>query len=184
MAVALRILKIFVIMLLCFQCNAFSPSLSVTRQAPFYTRIVVNGYKDDIQFSTVTPTKKPTAPGKIKVPTENPGELFKTSISIDEEFEEMLNNNNWNVILYNDPVNKRAYVQGVLIDVFSWDENKANAVMLQAHNYGLAVAGEWYKELAVEYAEQLTRRNLIAEAKPAGNCGSDGDDNSDSGGGE
>ena len=37
----------------------------------------------------------------------------------------MLNNNNWNVILYNDPINKRAYVQGVLMDVFNWDENKA-----------------------------------------------------------
>ena len=176
MAVAFSNLKILVFMLLCFKCTAFFSSISVTRTLPLCMRIVTSS----IQSSTVTPTKKPTAPGKIKVPAENPGELFKTSLSIDEEFEEMLNNNNWNVILYNDPINKRAYVQGVLIDVFSWDENKANAVMMQAHTYGLAIAGEWYKELAVEYAQQLTRRNLIAEAKPAGN----GDNNSDNSGEE
>ena len=43
----------------------------------------------------------------------------------------MINNNNYVVILYNDPINKRAYVQGVLMEVFNWDEMKANSVMMQ-----------------------------------------------------
>ena len=171
--------------LLCLQCllhrvSAFmSPAPGISRSLPGW-RFVVNSHKVSVHSSTVTPTKKPTVPGRIKVPKENPGELFKSSTSIDEEFDEMLNNNNWNVILYNDPINKRAYVQSVLIDVFSWDESKANSVMMQAHTYGLAIAGEWYKELALEYAQQLNRRNLIAEAKPAGNSGS-GDGNNDYG---
>merc|ERR1711918_201255 len=99
--------------------------------------------------------------GRISVPKENPGDLFKTTRSIEEEFEEMINNNNYVVILYNDPINKRAYVQGVLMEVFNWDEMKANSVMMQAHTYGLAITGEWYKELAVEYADQLNRKNLV-----------------------
>ena len=59
----------------------------------------------------------------------------------------MINDNNFVVILYNDPVNKRAYVQGVLMEVFNWDEMKSNSVMMQAHTYGLAIAGEWCDSL-------------------------------------
>lgn len=192
MAPALTNLSMLLVacMLLCFQClfthtTAFFTSISSTGRGYLSRRHLKSGFSGGgIHASTVTPTKKPSAPGKIKVPKENPGELFKTSISIDEEFEEMLNNNNWNVILYNDPINKRAYVQGVLMDVFNWDENKANAVMMQAHTYGLAVLGEWYKELAVEYAEQLNQKNLIAEAKPAGGGSGDGNDGGEGGGGE
>ena len=84
---------------------------------------------------------------------------------MDQEFEDMMSNNNYMVVLYNDPVNKRAYVQQTLMEVFNWDENKANEVMMQAHTYGLAIAGEWYKELAEEYSLQLNKKNLVAEAK-------------------
>jgi ATP-dependent Clp protease adapter protein ClpS len=37
--------------------------------------------------------------------------------------------------------------------------------MMQAHTYGFAVAGEWAKEIAEDYAKQLVEKGLIAEAK-------------------
>ena len=97
-----------------------------------------------IDASTITPKKPKIADPKVNVPTapgSNPGDLFRTSRDVDKEFDEMINNNNYMVILYNDPVNKRAYVQKVLMEVFNWDENKAMTVMMQAHTYGLAVTG-------------------------------------------
>ena len=39
---------------------------------------------------------------------------------------------------------------------------------MQAHTYGFAVAGEYYKELCLEYCQTLVQRGLIAEAKPVG----------------
>ena len=41
-----------------------------------------------------------------------------------------------------------------------------------------------YKELAVEYADQLNRRSLIAEAKPAGGGGDAGGEGGDGAGAE
>ena len=94
------------------------------------------------------------------------GISFKPSRDIEKEFEEFVNNDNYVVILYNDEFNKRAYVQKTLMDVFSWDENKSHSIMMQAHTYGLTICGEWYKELAEQYAQQLNVKGLVAEAKP------------------
>lgn len=61
------------------------------------------------------------------------------------------------------------------MEVFNWDESRANGVMMQAHTNGMAVCGEFYKELAEEYAKQLQNKGLDAEAVA--------DDKKESGGG-
>ena len=91
MAPALTNLSMLLVacMLLCFQClfthtTAFFTSISSTGRGYLSRRHLKSGFSGGgIHASTVTPTKKPSAPGKIKVPKENPGELFKTSISKD-----------------------------------------------------------------------------------------------------
>eukprot|EP01036_Dinobryon_divergens_P022803 gene22803-31100_t len=47
------------------------------------------------------------------------------------------------------------------MEVFSWTEEMAADVMMQAHTYGLAVLGEWTQEIAEEYSKQLTDKGLV-----------------------
>jgi len=119
-----------------------------------------------IRASTIVAPKKPvTVPGKISVPTSSPetNGIFRTIY----EFEDVVSEINWLVVLYNDPFNKKQYVQQALMEVFKWQESRANDVMLQAHTNGFAVCGEFYKELAEEYAKQLQDKGLDAEAVEA-----------------
>ena len=104
---------------------------------------------------------------KDKVKPEK-GFVVKETRSIADEIEEYFKEDNYLVILYNDPFNKRAYVSGVLQDVFKWDDMQADAVMLQAHTYGYAVAVETSKETAEKYVKQLLEKGLIAEARKSG----------------
>lgn len=99
------------------------------------------------------------------------GFAIKESRSIADEIEAYFAEDNFMVILYNDPINKRAYVSGVLQDVFKWDEMQADAVMLQAHTYGFAVAVETSQERAEDYVEKLLAKGLIAEARKSGDTG-------------
>ena len=59
----------------------------------------------------------------------------------------------------------------MLQDVFKWDEMRADAVMLQAHTYGFAVAVETSQERAEDYVEKLLAKGLIAEARKSGDTG-------------
>jgi ATP-dependent Clp protease adapter protein ClpS len=96
-----------------------------------------------------------------------PDFLFKESRDVQKEFEEYCNQNKYILILYNDPVNRRQYVQNCLMAVLSFTEPVAQDVMLQAHTYGFAVAGEFSKDIAIDYAKRLVEMGLVAEAKPA-----------------
>ena len=105
------------------------------------------------------------------------GFVIKESRSIADEIEAYFAEDNYMVILYNDPFNKRAYVSAVLQEVFKWDEMQADEVMLQAHNNGFAVTVETSKERALEYVEKLLSKGLLAEARKSGDTGENtGDD--------
>ena len=99
------------------------------------------------------------------------GFVIKESRSIADEIEAYFAEDNYMVILYNDPFNKRAYVSAVLQDTFKWDEMQADAVMLQAHTNGFAVTVETSEERAMEYVEKLLAKGLIAEARKSGDTG-------------
>ena len=100
--------------------------------------------------------------------------MVKETRSIADEIEEYFQEDNYLVILYNDPFNKRAYVSGVLQQVFKWDDMQADAVMMQAHTYGYAVAVETSQEKAEKYVSQLLEKGLIAEARKSGDAESAG----------
>ena len=82
--------------------------------------------------TTISPNKPKISPGKTKSfpsPSFNPAEIFRSDD--DKQLNDKMENNNYIVILYNDPFNKRLYVQQTLIEVFNWDEAKANSIMMQ-----------------------------------------------------
>lgn len=121
------------------------------------------------QYSTTVAPPKVDRTKRRQVeaePEEVP--LFSFKENVEDELESFTGDQKWMVILYNDPINKRLYVQNVLMEVFSFSEAVAHETMMLAHTYGFSVCGEWYKELAEEYSKQLQQRGLIAEAKPAG----------------
>lgn len=131
--------------------------------------------------STIVKPKKPkTKSPKTKSPGKDPAQneeiIFKPSIA--QQFEDLFKeeDDEWMVILFNDPFNKRAYVSEVLQDTFNFSEEMADAVMLTAHNYGFAVVGEWYKELAHDYVDKLTTKGLVAEAKKSSDASGDNSD--------
>lgn len=70
------------------------------------------------------------------------------------------------VYLFNDPMNKKAQVQAALMKVFGWDEEKSNAVMMEAHTKGRATCGEWDSDEAVDFQNALNDEDLLAEAAP------------------
>jgi ATP-dependent Clp protease adapter protein ClpS len=115
-------------------------------------------------------TKKGT-----KVEPQIPDFLFKENRDVQKEFEDYIDDNKFYVILYNDPFNKRVYVQQALMDVMSMTEAVAQDTMMQAHTYGFAVAGEWVKEVAEDYAKKLVEKGLVAEAKSSKEPESAGD---------
>lgn len=131
------------------------------------------------QSAIIAPPK--VQPPKVDIPKKetkspnNPDIIFKQNIDIEKEFEEYIDEDTYLVILYNDPVNKRNYVASVLMDVFTWDEALASSVMLEAHNNGFAVTGEYNKETAFDYVKKLVDRGLFAEARKSDEALGDND---------
>lgn len=108
---------------------------------------------DDVGFS---PKKK----------SKDVSDIFiKESRDIEKEFEEFIGDDLYLLILYNDNFNKRQYVANALMLTLSWDEPKANEVMMMAHEFGWAVCGEYNKELAFEYRDKLLKLGIYADVQ-------------------
>ncbi len=67
----------------------------------------------------------------------------KTKEKVKEAFEK-----NWNVIVWNDPINLMSYVTFVLQKLFGYDLDKATALMLDVHQKGRAVVSSGAREKA------------------------------------
>jgi ATP-dependent Clp protease adapter protein ClpS len=133
---------------------------------------------DEIAAQSQTPLKpkrKTHDPGRTTIPgrdkqKEKAPPLFKPNNLI-KELEDYFEEDKYILLLYNDNFNKRQYVATALQEVLGFDESMAEAIMMQAHTYGFAVAGEWYKELCISYAEKLNNKGIIAEARKSGGNG-------------
>ena len=155
------------IMLLLVSCLFICCNLqSVGAFSPFFNGqlTIRRNYQQFMSTITAPPrVEKPTKKG-IKIEPV-PDFLFKENRDVQKEFEDYIDDNKFYVVLYNDPFNKRLYVQQALMDVMSMTEVVAQDTMMQAHTYGFAVAGEWVKEVAEDYAKKLVEKGLVAEAK-------------------
>lgn len=72
----------------------------------------------------------------------------------------------WAVRLYNDPMNKREFVARCLTEVCALNDGAAYQVMMQAHQLGVAVIGQYHLEMAELYRDQLLERGLVIDMIP------------------
>mmetsp|Transcript_29722 Transcript_29722/g.64359 ORF Transcript_29722/g.64359 Transcript_29722/m.64359 type:complete len:161 (-) Transcript_29722:387-869(-) len=73
----------------------------------------------------------------------------------------------WEVRLWNDPMNKREYVARCLTEIVSLSDGSAYQVMMQAHQFGVAVIGTYHQERAELYRDSLLEHGLVVDMVPA-----------------
>src|SRR5713226_10680931 len=79
-----------------------------------------------------------------------PGTIEITGEKIEAAFEK-----NWNVIVWNDPVNLMSYVVFVFMKVLAFTKEKAARHMLEVHRLGKSVVATESREKAELYHQQI-----------------------------
>jgi ATP-dependent Clp protease adaptor protein ClpS len=75
---------------------------------------------------------------------------------------------NWNVIVWNDPINLMSYVTFVLQKLFGYSLEKATELMLDVHHKGRAVVANGTRERAEMYVFRLHEHGLWATMQKDG----------------
>eukprot|EP00584_Thalassiosira_punctigera_P003893 CAMPEP_0172547618 /NCGR_PEP_ID=MMETSP1067-20121228/17100_1 /TAXON_ID=265564 ORGANISM="Thalassiosira punctigera, Strain Tpunct2005C2" /NCGR_SAMPLE_ID=MMETSP1067 /ASSEMBLY_ACC=CAM_ASM_000444 /LENGTH=165 /DNA_ID=CAMNT_0013334727 /DNA_START=109 /DNA_END=606 /DNA_ORIENTATION=- len=73
----------------------------------------------------------------------------------------------WLVRLYNDPMNKREFVAKCLMEVCGLDDGMSYGIMMKAHQTGIAVIGNYHREMAEMYKMRLLGEGLLIDMVPA-----------------
>jgi ATP-dependent Clp protease adaptor protein ClpS len=90
------------------------------------------------------------------MPTETlPVPIEITEDKIKEAFEK-----NWNVIVWNDPVNLMSYVVFVFMKVLAFTKEKAAKHMLEVHQLGRSLVATESREKAEFYHQQIQAHGL------------------------
>lgn len=84
-----------------------------------------------------------------------PAPVETTQEKVKEAFEK-----NWNVIVWNDPVNLMSYVVFVFMKVLGFTKEKAAKHMLEVHNLGKSVVATESREKAELYYQQIQAHGL------------------------
>jgi ATP-dependent Clp protease adaptor protein ClpS len=79
-----------------------------------------------------------------------------TKEKIEEAFER-----NWNVIVWNDPINLMTYVVFVFMKVLAFTREKATKHMLEVHRLGKSVVATDTREKAELYYQQIQAHGLM-----------------------
>lgn len=74
---------------------------------------------------------------------------------------------NWNVIVWNDPVNLMSYVVFVFMRVLGFPRQKATKHMLEVHQKGKSVVATETREKAELYHQQIQAFGLTVTIEPA-----------------
>ncbi|CAK9035542.1 unnamed protein product [Durusdinium trenchii] len=72
----------------------------------------------------------------------------------------------YRLVLFNDPLNKREYVARCLMTICLLKEGDAYQVMMKAHKEGVAVVGTYAFETAEAYCESLKAQGLSVDIFP------------------
>ena len=75
-------------------------------------------------------------------------------------------NETWEVRLYNDGLNTREHVSRSLVQVTGLSEYQAYHTMMQAHQNGMAVVGQYYYEIAEMFHDALKLEGIICDIIP------------------
>jgi ATP-dependent Clp protease adapter protein ClpS len=107
-------------------------------------------------------TATPTAPSTITKPKiEKLSDIDVHNENTDDK------DRGWLVRLYNDPMNKREFVARCLAEVCGIDDGASYMIMMKAHQTGLAVIGNYHRELAELYKTKLSSEGLLIDMVPA-----------------
>src|SRR6185369_5354318 len=87
-----------------------------------------------------------TLPEKIEVTEEKVSEAFEK---------------NWNVIVWNDPINLMSYVVFVFMRVLGFNKEKATKHMREVHELGRSLVATETRERAELYHQQIQSHGLI-----------------------
>ena len=83
-------------------------------------------------------------------PAEKPKEVVRPGEKIKDAFEK-----NWNVIVWNDPVNLMTYVVHVFMRVLGFNKEKATKHMMEVHQRGRSLVATESRERAEFYHQQI-----------------------------
>src|SRR5256714_3343337 len=84
-----------------------------------------------------------------------PAVIEDTKEKVENAFEK-----NWNVIVWNDPVNLMSYVVFVFMKVLAFTKEKAARHMLEVHRLGKSVVATESREKAERYHHQIQAHGL------------------------
>jgi len=91
-----------------------------------------------------------------------PGTEERTKEKIEEAFEK-----NWNVLVWNDPVNLMSYVVFVFMRVLGFNKEKATKHMMEVHRQGKSLVATETREKAELYHQQIQAHGLIVTLEQA-----------------
>ncbi|KAL3772486.1 hypothetical protein ACHAWU_000048 [Discostella pseudostelligera] len=101
-------------------------------------------------------------------PTVTPSKQKKQKVTISNDTQsDASKDRGWLVRLYNDPMNKREFVSRCLMEICGLGDGQAYSVMMQAHQNGIAVIGNYPRELAEMYKVKLSGEGLFVDMVPA-----------------
>ena len=101
-------------------------------------------------------------------PTVTPAKQKKQNVTISNDNQsDASKDRGWFVRLYNDPMNKREFVSRCLTEICGLGDGQAYSVMMKAHQTGIAVIGNYPRELAELYKVKLSGEGLLIDMVPA-----------------
>jgi ATP-dependent Clp protease adaptor protein ClpS len=92
-----------------------------------------------------------------------PGTVQETKDKVSEAFAKQ-----WNVIVWNDPVNLMSYVVFVFMKVLGFPKEKAAKHMLEVHHQGKSIVATETREKAELYHQQIQAHGLMVTIEQNG----------------
>src|SRR3954467_13652250 len=96
-----------------------------------------------------------------------PAETLPVPVEITEEKIKEAFEKNWNVIVWNDPVNLMSYVVFVFMRVLGFNKEKASKHMLEVHRLGKSLVATESREKAELYHQQIQAHGLQVTIEPS-----------------
>mmetsp|Transcript_17080 Transcript_17080/g.31900 ORF Transcript_17080/g.31900 Transcript_17080/m.31900 type:complete len:170 (-) Transcript_17080:239-748(-) len=97
---------------------------------------------------------------------DKPETVKKSKEDEDIKEKEKQGSEGWEVRLFNDPMNKREFVARCLTEICGLSDGQSYQVMMQAHQFGIAVIGRYHFERAELYHNGLRDQGLFVDMQP------------------
>lgn len=147
--------------------TAYRPPLTVASAADLmegsgcYAWLLLSSLSPRTTALPMSTTATPTAPTITRPKIEKLSDVDVHNEYADDK------DRGWLVRLYNDPMNKREFVARCLAEVCGIDDGASYMIMMKAHQTGIAVIGNYHRELAELYKSKLIGEGLLIDMVPA-----------------